>query len=126
MNSKLPFLAKPLLTFPSETTDLEMQDFVRRVVPASELTFRLGRMFLNRKATLHLAQAVLDGRIEGDVDQARVIIDQITQGAVERAHYVSADTARDICKSIIEGHEKGDVQYARELLARLNHKKPKP
>lgn len=130
MSSKLPFLAKPLLTYPSDWTELQIQDFVRRTVPASEVDFHSGRLFLNRKAVLHLAQAVLDGRIDsrivGDVDQARVIIGQMTSGAAKPGAYLTLGTARDICRDIIEGREKGNASKARELLAYLNRNYPKP
>lgn len=124
MNSHHRYFAKPLVSYTTGETETELQDRVRRVVPASGVAFRSGRMFLTGKAASRLATAILDGRIAGDTDQARVIIDQIAKGAMKSGTYLSIGAARYTRKGIVE-EGGGDLSWAREHLVFLNRKYPK-
>ena len=100
---------------PAETS-IEAQDRVRRIVSPSGIRFRNGTMYLTLDATAELAQAVVDGRIAGDVDRASRMLDDL-EGPTP---YLTIAAAITICESVIASNgADGDVEKARQMIEYL-------
>jgi hypothetical protein len=112
-----------LITVAAGETELEIQDRVRRVIPPSGVLFVLGRMFLTRKGAEALAQAVLDGRIEGKPDRARVVLNSTAIKFATRG-IARPVVVREICEAILDGRMEGNRDMARDMLDSMNRHHP--
>jgi len=102
----------------------QLQDRVRRVISPSGVLFIYGRMCLTRKGFEDLAQAVVDGRIDGHVDQARLLLSQSCLKSLTNCVIARPKIVREWCEAILDGRANGNPDIARELLARLDRDYP--
>jgi phage anti-repressor protein len=95
-----------------------------RIVSPSNLRFKSGRIFVTKEGIARLAQAILDGRIEGDADKARAALARINQRPSEPEMRLTPDMVRNLNQRIIDANDLSDIAKIREIFDQLRRMNP--
>ena len=95
-----------------------------RIVSPSNLRFKSGRVFVTKEGIARLAQAILDGRIEGDADKARAALARINQRPSEPEMRLTPDMVRNLNQRIIDANDLSDIAKIREIFDQLRRMNP--